>query len=400
MKKTVERRVEYKDYVRTAAGVAKYGQPINTLIVADIDIPLARARDISGGNRDAQHAVGQRSRGGAAAKQSPYALIKMGKPATPAERKALKIPPAWKDVWIETMPGASLRAMGVDAAGRTQRTYSSAHKAAASSNKFARVRKLLPLLPKLDKQAGKEMQDNDDALAVALMLRLGLRPGSTRDQKAKVPAYGATTLLREHIKITGSKVALDFGAKKGVQYKIAINDAVLAKALNARIAAAPTAQSQLLPDTNEKRSINYFKSVVGSEFVQKDLRTAQAYGVAMEAIQSLPIPKTQEQHKTQVAVVIARVASFLNNTPDVAKQSYVDPILFNSWDKAIVGAPQGRAPARKKAPARKAAGARKLTTVRKVTGTRTLKTTTANKVTVSRKSPVAPKVPTTPRKKR
>jgi DNA topoisomerase-1 len=36
---------------------------------------------------------------------------------------ALRIPPAWTDVWISTAPNAHLRATGLDAKGRRQYLY-------------------------------------------------------------------------------------------------------------------------------------------------------------------------------------------------------------------------------------------------------------------------------------
>ena len=36
---------------------------------------------------------------------------------------ALRIPPAWRDVWISPRPGAKLQATGVDRAGRRQYLY-------------------------------------------------------------------------------------------------------------------------------------------------------------------------------------------------------------------------------------------------------------------------------------
>ncbi|HEY5883896.1 MAG TPA: hypothetical protein VIT88_04375, partial [Pyrinomonadaceae bacterium] len=49
-----------------------------------------------------------------------------GKKASADDRKridALKIPPAWSDVWINASPSAPIQVIGRDAAGRLQYLY-------------------------------------------------------------------------------------------------------------------------------------------------------------------------------------------------------------------------------------------------------------------------------------
>jgi DNA topoisomerase I len=50
---------------------------------------------------------------------------------------ALRIPPAWKEVWISPRPGSTLQATGMDAAARRQYLYHPEFRAQRSARKAA-----------------------------------------------------------------------------------------------------------------------------------------------------------------------------------------------------------------------------------------------------------------------
>ncbi|MBA2360705.1 MAG: hypothetical protein H0V79_07235 [Actinobacteria bacterium] len=66
---------------------------------------------------------------------------------------ALRIPPAWREVWISPRANAKLQATGVDAAGRRQYLYHSEYRAQqeqAKYDKLIRFAEHLPQLPRAD----------------------------------------------------------------------------------------------------------------------------------------------------------------------------------------------------------------------------------------------------------
>ena len=61
----------------------------------------------------------------------------------------LKIPPAWIDVWINSVPGGAVQAIGRDAAGRLQYLYHINHTRRQDAKKFKRVIQFAEALPKM-----------------------------------------------------------------------------------------------------------------------------------------------------------------------------------------------------------------------------------------------------------
>ena len=53
--------------------------------------------------------------------------------------RALVIPPAWRDVWINPSARAKLQATGVDAAGRKQYLYHPEYRARQEAAKYAKL---------------------------------------------------------------------------------------------------------------------------------------------------------------------------------------------------------------------------------------------------------------------
>src|SRR5947209_808023 len=74
-----------------------------------------------------------------------------------ARIEALKIPPAWKDVWISSRPGSKLQATGVDSAGRRQYLYHPEFRAAQEQAKFDKLVRFAERLPDLRQSMAQHM---------------------------------------------------------------------------------------------------------------------------------------------------------------------------------------------------------------------------------------------------
>src|SRR5919206_420911 len=66
-----------------------------------------------------------------------------------ARIEGLRIPPAWRDVWISPRPGAKLQATGLDAAGRRQYLYHPEFRARQEQAKFDKLIRFAEQLPEL-----------------------------------------------------------------------------------------------------------------------------------------------------------------------------------------------------------------------------------------------------------
>lgn len=92
-----------------------------------------------------------------------------------------------------------MQGVGTDSQGRTKRFYSKAFEDRQAAEKFSRVEDLRKEKSEVFKQTDAHLKSEDpdvreNAAAMKLVQQTGLRPGSETDTKAKVQAYGATTL--------------------------------------------------------------------------------------------------------------------------------------------------------------------------------------------------------------
>jgi DNA topoisomerase-1 len=230
------------------------------------------------------------------------------------------------------METASLIARGRDAKGRPQSVYSAKHTANQADKKFARIKELSNHLDKLDHAIERDAMTNDDAAALLLIRRLGMRPGSERDTGAEKHAHGATNLRAQHVTVNGNTVQFDFTGKKGVHIKLETTDPLIASALAKRLETR--SGNDRLFDTTEDKTRKYMRSTgVPEGFLLKDLRTVRANVVALREIakqgDKKPTNKVEfRKWRRQVADV---VSGQLGNTPVLALASYINPAVFDSW---------------------------------------------------------------------
>jgi DNA topoisomerase-1 len=255
-------------------------------------------------------------------------------PATDEERKALKIPNGWTEVEVNRAPGARLLARGRDAAGRRQPKYSQAHTEAQAAAKFARMRALDAAIPDLD--VALKGDDSDTSKCLRLIRAMGLRPGNTQDQKAKVQAYGATTLLSEHVVVgDDGGVRLTFTGKKGVSIDLPVEDPEVADMLREQVAGRAPGE-QVFPGTNERKTNLMLKDLTGGQdFKVKDLRTYLANQIALEVMAGMDPPTNMSEFRRLRKAVAVAVSARLGNTPDMALSSYINPAVFADWEADI-----------------------------------------------------------------
>lgn len=257
--------------------------------------------------------------------------------ATSAQRKALGLPPAWKNVRVNPNPKGALLAVGQDEAGRWQSRYSPEHTATKSAEKHGRVSAFGKSLPDLRGQIDKDHDSSEEAVVLDLIDKTSFRPGSKRNTKAKVQAYGASTLEGRHVKVTGDRVDFEFVAKEGTVVKQSLTDARLAKTIKAR--AKTAGPNGKLFNTNEKKVGDYMKEQAPG-FTPKDFRTWNATKVALGIVKGQKPPKTKAEFKQMRKAVGAAVGKTLGHTEKggggIALKSYIAPAVFAKWEAGLV----------------------------------------------------------------
>ena len=263
---------------------------------------------------------------------------KNGKPVPTAIQDRLRqlvVPPGWRNVVLNPDPLAGMQVRGIDSKGRNVYKYSAEFAEARAAEKFQRLKAFNEVVPKVRDTALKDMankslskQDRDTAAATYLITKTGFRIGDTGETQAKVKAYGATTLLSEHVRVTGQKVDFEFIGKKGVAIAHSISDPELAVYLKGVAGKG----SRPLFDTDAPAVRSYFKGIAGEEFKVKDLRTWQGTSTALTAMKEFSRPTSETAFKKQRLAVAKKVAAVLGNTPTVALKAYIDPAVFAKWE--------------------------------------------------------------------
>ncbi len=175
----------------------------------------------------------------------------------------------------------------------------------------------------------------DSAKCLSLIMATAIRPGSDTDTKAKIKAYGATTLEGKHVKIErDGAVRLQFVGKKGVSLDIPVENPKVAAMLKECAQKAGT-DGKLFPATNARILRTYTHEVGAEDIKPKDFRTLLATRTAYEAVESIPPPATKAEFDKAVKKVGVAVSKKLGNTPTVALQSYISPDVFAKWEAGL-----------------------------------------------------------------
>jgi DNA topoisomerase-1 len=253
----------------------------------------------------------------------------------PEHIRALRLPPAWRDVRISSDPGSDLQAIGIDAKGRPQYVYSERFVKTQSAIKFARIAELDDKFEAIRDQNDKARRSRDPKIkdhadCTALVMEMGLRPGGDDDTRAEKRAYGASTLEGRHVVVKGGKVRLQFVGKKGVDIDLEVTDPDMARMLRERARAAGP-DGPLFPHVSAASLLNYVHGLDGGGWKTKDMRTLKATRLAHAMVHGSEAPKSDKEYKKRVREVAVYVSSHLGNTPAVALASYISPEVFAPW---------------------------------------------------------------------
>jgi DNA topoisomerase IB len=255
---------------------------------------------------------------------------------------SLRIPPAWKDVWISPRAGAKLQATGVDSAGRRQYLYHPEFRARQEQAKFDRLVLFAERLPVLREAMAEHMQQEPlsfewtAAMAVRLINQGWFRIGDERYAK-QYKTFGITTLRKGHVKVRGSRVSFRFRAKHRVLCRTVLVDAELADAMKELLATPAGSRlfryrhNDELVNLGARRLNEYIREYLGEEFTAKDFRTWGGTLLAAVALAEREPAETATDEKRAVAAVMRAVGERLGNTPAVARASYVSPAVVEQY---------------------------------------------------------------------
>ncbi|MDK1374372.1 MULTISPECIES: DNA topoisomerase IB [unclassified Sinorhizobium] len=256
-------------------------------------------------------------------------------PAAKARISSLGLPPAYENVWICLDESGHLQATGYDARGRKQYRYHEKWQALRSGDKFGQLLTFGTVLPRIRRTMRRHMQGAPDdirtvlAALVALLDAAHLRVGSPAYVEANA-TYGATTLLKRHLKLSDGCVRLSFTGKGGKRVRRSLRHPRLQRLLE-EIADLPGRQLFVWKDeTDTLRPIDsgrlnrYLAEISGAAISAKTFRTwagsVAAFTVARAAVERGERPTVKQMSEA--------AASVLHNTPATARESYIHPQII------------------------------------------------------------------------
>jgi DNA topoisomerase IB len=261
---------------------------------------------------------------------------------------ALVIPPAWRDVWISPDPFGHIQATGVDQAGRKQYLYHPRWRARRDQQKFDDMVAFARALPALrdvverDLALGDMSREQVLACAARLLDRGFFRIGS-EIYAVTNETYGLATMLKRHVTISGETLSFDYIAKESKRRVQAIPDPEVA-AIVGTLKRRRGGGDKLLAYKRNGRwcdvrspDINaYLKAATNLDVSAKDFRT---WGATVLAAVGLAVTEptllTKAQRKRAVMRAVKEVAFYLGNTPTVARNSYIDPRIFDQYRAGV-----------------------------------------------------------------
>lgn len=179
-------------------------------------------------------------------------------------------------------------------------------------------------------------QQKQAAAIISIIAQTGLRPGS-REGTAATGNRGVSTLGPENIHIAGDNIKLTFTGKSYQENLAEIKDGILANYLKTRLGT----KEEFIFNVPEHVVNSFYKKTLSmGDFKIKDLRTHMAGTLAKDILENDPLPppplpekpsEIKKQVKAKLKHVFELVSERLNNTPAMAKGSYINPVIISNW---------------------------------------------------------------------
>jgi DNA topoisomerase-1 len=261
--------------------------------------------------------------------------------------EALKIPPAWEQVWICRHANGHLQCTGRDAKGRKQYIYHKRWREMRDQTKFEKLEHFANHLPSIRRRIQADLRrpglsrERVLATVIAIMEKTLIRVGNEEYAKEN-HSYGLTTLRNRHVDVKGASVRFHFRGKSGVAHNIEISDPRLAKVVR---------KCQELPGHElfsylDERGVmvpvdsgdvnHYLREISGQDFTAKDFRTWGGSVLAANQLRENYVEASPTRRKRFVVDALKATASHLGNTVSVCRKYYVHPHVIDSFMEGAI----------------------------------------------------------------
>lgn len=260
---------------------------------------------------------------------------------------ALAVPPAYRDVWICIDPRGHIQATGYDDRERKQYRYHPEWSAHRSEVKYGYLAAFGETLPRIRRRVREDLHHEAGdleftmAAMITLIDRAALRVGSPEAAREN-GTYGATTLLKKHLKVKDGGLRLDYRAKGGKRVRMSLRHRSLNRIME-QIADLPgrrlfqwrDADGNLRPVDSSQLNA-YLGEISGGGFSVKTFRTWNGTLAAFESA----LDYLKEGERPSIKGMCGAACEVLHNTRAVCRTSYIHPdvIALSDVDRSDAAA--------------------------------------------------------------
>lgn len=213
--------------------------------------------------------------------------------------------------------------------------YLDSYKTKQDAKKFSSLKKFDKVKTKIARASYKDAMNGKPAAAVVyLMDQTAIRVGSGAKGGRTASGIGACDLRIRHVKVRGNKVTLSFKGKSGVAFKNSYTSAKLASVVKSFMEEGDKGRNDLLFGVTDDTVRTYLRSKAGKdakELKNHHYRYWHGTNIATQIIEKR-VKNRKNLKKADVLKikkeVCENVAAFLNNTPAVCFNHYIDPAVW------------------------------------------------------------------------
>ena len=256
--------------------------------------------------------------------------------------RRLAIPPAYRQVWICSLPNGHIQATGRDDRGRKQYRYHERWRSIRDENKYDRILAFGAALPKIRRRLQADLRlptlkrEKVLATVVQLLQRTFIRVGN-EEYARQNKSFGLTTMKDHHVKVRGMKLRFRFRGKGGVQHEVDVSDRRIAKIVR-KLQDLPGQHlfqyfndDGKLYDVTSQDVNDYLREITGEDFTAKDFRTWAGTVLTAMALNAQEKFASKKEATMNVKNAIAAAAKLLGNTQAICRKCYVHPAVLESY---------------------------------------------------------------------
>src|SRR5688500_456047 len=260
--------------------------------------------------------------------------------------KSLRIPPAWKDVWICLNPDGHLQATGIDAKGRKQYLYHDEWTRQSQLQKFDRISGFARALPEIRRKIQNDLRkpgwprEKVLSLVLSILDQSALRIGN-KMYELENGTFGITTLKRKHMKVEGDHIAFQFKGKSGIYRNTQIKGRKLTRLIRecSELPGQEVFQylnSEGKPQPIFSQDVNaYIQEITQGDYTAKDFRTWAGTVGAIEVLPKTIAEIEASPKRSFTTCLIKKVAEKLGNTVAVCRSYYIHPSILALSERQV-----------------------------------------------------------------